>query len=132
MHLPKSIVNQIMQDIQQELEEEENKFQQGMEDEEEESVEMMEYLASIEDYANEVVPTPVPSPVPEGECWIPDPDDHAKIHQRLSGGQKLPWLGSERRSVLYAYWFVDMYRDWNSILVSNFTAGRFCAEPLLS
>ena len=73
-----------MQDIQQELEEEENEFQQRMEDEEEESVEMMEYLASIEDYANEVVPTPVPSPVPEGECWIPDPDDDSPMPKYIS------------------------------------------------
>ena len=28
--------------------------------------------------------------------------------------------------------FYCMYRDWNSVLVSISTAGRFCAEPLLS
>ena len=70
-------------DIQEELEEEENEFHE-IEEEEEETVEMIEYFASVEEYAEEVVPSPTPSPLPEGECWIPDPKDDSPMPEYIS------------------------------------------------
>ena len=113
MHLPKSIINQIMHDIQEELEEEENEFQE-MEEEEEETVEMMEYFASIEDYAQEVVPSPTPSPLPEGECWIPDPKDVSPCHSTLAcfRGTPTTLIGVRVKvSVICILICVAMYRD---------------------
>ena len=98
MHLSKFIIRQIIQDIQQ-LEDEEEELQQRSEDDEEESVKLMEYLTSIEEYSNEIIPTPVPSPVPEGERWIPDPNDSSAMPNYMSvfpGDKDYPNCGQDK------------------------------------
>ena len=108
MHLPKFIIRQIIQDIQQELEDEEEELQLGSEDDKE-SVELMEYLASIEEYSNQIIPTPVPSPVPDGECWIPDPNDSSDMLNYVSvfpGDKDYPNWGQDEG---LCYMHIDLY-----------------------
>ena len=61
----------------------------------------MEYLVSIEEYSNEIIPTPVPSPVPEGERWIPDPNDSSAMPNYVSvfpGDKDYPNWGQDEVS----------------------------------
>ena len=63
--VPKEIMKMVEEDTQKELEEEE----QGVQESEDES-DMKWDIFREEEYIYEVVDSPTPSPVPEGERWV--------------------------------------------------------------